>query len=104
MPASKLAAAVANFITHSIHIAEHSHAYDGNASFRASLESCKNFLKWLRSCQGSYPTKSLCRQILENSGHLQNILPNPSNKSFKNSMLTINNIIDNAKIKIQSIN
>lgn len=103
-PVNKLVTELVKYIGHSTHIAEHSKAYKENQSFMASLQYCRQTKRWLSSFKNAYPTKTVCREIVQNQGHFFNILPNPSNKSFEGSARTIHGIIEAAKQKIQTIN
>ena len=100
IPVSKLAIELSKYIGHSTHVAEAGYAYKKNASFMESLYACKNLSRWLKQFNGSYPTKAVCSQIIQNSGHLHNILPHPSNKSYKGSLEKINLIIETATLKL----
>jgi hypothetical protein len=101
-PIKQLADELIKYIDHSNILSQRSRNYDNNVSFRNSLHKCNRLKLWLNSFKGYYPTHEFCRTVVENSGHLHNILPNPSNKSYRSSMDSINSILEQVKIKLKN--
>mgnify|MGYP003421691749 CR=1 FL=1 len=63
-PVKDLAVELVKYIDHSNILAQRSHNYDNNVSFRNSLRACIQLRWWIEACKGSYPTHEFCRVVI----------------------------------------